>query len=233
MPPPGGEPPGGGNLDGAKGSFGVRAPDPFRVDVIIGGEHVSGATGRLVTHSRGLNLRTGELHRRVVWESRTTHREVTIESTRFISARTNTAALRFAVSARHAHHTEIRIISRTTLPGDAKTRRACRPEKVSVGFNIAEASSVMLLRTRRSCRYLAMATTESCRSFAPPRASGRLGSANPLADPAKMPFLDRSPTAPGVPGLSPIPAGGEGGGIPIQTPPAPGITAPAAPPPRF
>ncbi|CCW63832.1 unnamed protein product [Phytomonas sp. EM1] len=151
------------------GSYMVRAPDPFCVDVIIGGEHVSPATGRIVSHTRRLNLRTGELYRRMVWESRTSPKEVTIESTRFISAVKNIAATRFAVSARNANHTEIRLISRTTIPNDGKTRAACGVERVSVGATIAAASAMLLVRTPRSCRHLAVATTESCRSFARPR----------------------------------------------------------------
>lgn len=150
-----------------KESFLVRAPNPFCIDVFVGGEHVSIATGKILSHTRKLDLRTGELRRRMVWESHAQlNREVTIESSRFVSARRkNIAAVRFTVSAKNVSSTDIRILSRIELSDDATTQLYCGVENVYTRSTIQEAAALVQVRTRNSCKHLCVASMETCTSM--------------------------------------------------------------------
>lgn len=151
----------------SKESFLVRVPDAFSIDVFIAGEHVCTSTGTIKVHNRRLDLKSGELRRRMVWESHThPGREVYIEATRFASTvRKCLACVRYTVSARNVSNTDIRIVSRIEFSEDTKSLHSCGVETVLTGYNIQEASSVVLVRTQNSCRHLAVATLDRCCSM--------------------------------------------------------------------
>ncbi|KEG09965.1 putative glycosyl hydrolase [Trypanosoma grayi] len=141
--------------------FLIRVPDAFCIDVFVGSEHVSAETGTIVSHSRVLDLRTGELRRRMVWLSANQGREVTIESARFVSATQKCiAAVRYAVTAKNVLNTDIRIVSRTAVP--AETQQHLKIENVVTRHTLHDASTAVCVRTRNSCKRLVVAATEAC-----------------------------------------------------------------------
>ncbi|KAG5490679.1 hypothetical protein JKF63_00801 [Porcisia hertigi] len=143
-----------------KEGYRLRTPDAFCVDAFLSGEHISAARGPTRSHTRRLDLRTGELHRRFVWFSNQQHREITIETRRFVSAaRKNISVMHYKMSVRNAHNTDVRLISRTFLSADEYD-----VETMFTQSNIQESMSVVLVRTRNSCRHLAIATVETCTS---------------------------------------------------------------------
>ncbi|EPY21059.1 alpha,alpha-trehalase [Strigomonas culicis] len=165
----------------SKETFLVPVPDAFSINVLIAGEHVSGHSGRIVSLTRKLDLKTGEFRRRMVWESHN-NREVVIESRRLASVvRKNIAAVHYTVMAKNVSNTDIRIVSRLDILRDSKRRRQYDVESVLTEGSLQDATSVVFVRTRNSCRNLAVACVESCgsctvsdnnfRTFEPPAAS--------------------------------------------------------------
>ncbi|ORC91339.1 putative glycosyl hydrolase [Trypanosoma theileri] len=147
----------------ARECFLISVPDAFCIDVFVGSEHVSPATGTVISHTRILDFRTGELRRRFVWLSANQVREVTIESSRFVSAtRKGIAVMKYTVSAKNVLNTDIRIVSRTTVPTDA--RQHLKVENVVARHSLHDASSAVCVRTRNSCKRLVVAVTEVCAS---------------------------------------------------------------------
>ncbi|RNF06595.1 putative glycosyl hydrolase [Trypanosoma rangeli] len=147
----------------ARECFLICVPDAFCVDVFVGSEHVSVATGTILSHRRVLDLRTGELRRRLVWQSTNHGREVTIESSRFVSlSRKNIAALRLSVTAKNVSNTDIRIVSRTVVTADAQ--RHLKVENIVARHTLVDASTAVSARTRNSCKRLVVAVTETCYS---------------------------------------------------------------------
>ncbi|CAJ1038491.1 Glycosyl hydrolase family 65, N-terminal domain [Leishmania shawi] len=143
-----------------KEGYRLRTPDAFCVDAFLSGEYISAAQGTTQCHTRRLDLRTGELHRRFVWFSNQQHREITIESRRFVSAaRKNISAMHYKMSVRNAHNTDVRLISRTLLSAVEYDVEAMFTQS-----NIQDSMSVVLVRTRNSCRHLAIASVETCTS---------------------------------------------------------------------
>ncbi|AYU83903.1 glycosyl hydrolase, putative [Leishmania donovani] len=143
-----------------KEGYRLRTPDPFCIDAFLSGEHISAARGPTRSHTRRLDLRTGELYRRFVWFSNQQHREITVETRRFVSAaRKNISAMHYKMSARNAHNTDVRLISRTFL-----SAAEYDVETMLTQSNIQDAMSVVLVRTRNSCRHLAIASVETCTS---------------------------------------------------------------------
>ncbi|KAK7194016.1 glycosyl hydrolase [Novymonas esmeraldas] len=143
-----------------KEGYRLRTPDAFCVDAFLGGEHISAARGPTRSHTRRLDLRTGELHRRFVWFSNQQHREVTIETRRFVSAaRKNISVMHYKMSVRNAHNTDVRLISRIFL-----SAAEYDVETMVTQSNIQDAMSVVLVRTRNSCRHLAIVSVETCAS---------------------------------------------------------------------
>eukprot|EP00796_Vickermania_ingenoplastis_P011081 gene11081-7710_t len=147
----------------AKDSFLVAVPDPFCINVFIGGELVSTSTGRVVAHSRRLDLRTGVLYRLLDWESSQHQRRVRIESSRFLSnVKRNIGTMHYTVRAHNTYNTDIRITSYIALPVDCTSARACSVEHMSDSSDMNSSTSVVMTRTRNSCRRVAVATYEKC-----------------------------------------------------------------------
>ncbi|EAN91268.1 putative glycosyl hydrolase [Trypanosoma cruzi] len=145
----------------ARECFLICVPDAFCVDVFVGSEHVSVSTGTILSHRRVLDLCTGELRRRLVWQSKNHGREVTIEASRFVSlARKNIAALKLSVSVKNVLNTDIRIVSRTMVPVNAQ--RHLKVENIVSRHTLIDASSAVCVRTRNSCKRLVVAATEAC-----------------------------------------------------------------------
>lgn len=143
-----------------KEGYRLRAPDAFCVDAFLSGVHVSTARCQTRTHTRRLDLRTGELHRRFVWFSPQQHREVTIETRRFVSAaRKNISAMHYKMSVKNANNTDVRLISRTFL-----SAAEYDVESMYTKSNIQHAFSYVCVRTGNSCRHLAVTSVETCSS---------------------------------------------------------------------
>lgn len=146
-----------------KESLLVPAPDPFCVHVIVGGELVSTTTGRVLRHTRHLNLATGELFRVMEWESSQHQRRVRIESSRILScANKNIGVMRFTVYAQKTYNTDIRIVSMNTVHGDPSAPEVCPIENTTDYTDMTDAGSVVVARTKNSCRRVAVATFEKC-----------------------------------------------------------------------
>ncbi|KAG5465846.1 hypothetical protein CUR178_00561 [Leishmania enriettii] len=147
-----------------KEGYRLRTPDAFCVDAFLSGEHISALRGPTRSHTRRLDLRTGELYRRFVWFSNQQHREITIETRRFVSAaRKNISAMHYKMSVRNARNTDVRLISRTYL-----SAAEYDVETMFTQSNIQDAMSVVLVRTRNSCRHLAIVSVERCTSRSNP-----------------------------------------------------------------
>ncbi|KAG5489691.1 hypothetical protein GH5_00570 [Leishmania sp. Ghana 2012 LV757] len=147
-----------------KEGYRLRTPDAFCVDAFLSGEHISASRGPTRSHTRRLDLRTGELYRRFVWSSNQQHREITIETRRFVSAaRKNISAMHYKMSVRNARNTDVRLISRTYL-----SAAEYDVETMFTRSNIQDAMSVVLVRTRNSCRHLAIVSVERCTSRSNP-----------------------------------------------------------------
>ncbi|RNF27116.1 putative glycosyl hydrolase [Trypanosoma conorhini] len=145
----------------ARECFLIRVPDTFCIDVFVGSEHVNAATGAILSHRRVLDLRTGELRRRFVWQSTNHGREVTIESSRFVSlSRKSIAALRLYVTAKNVSNTDIRVVSRTMVTADVQ--KHLKLENIVARHTLIEASTAVSARTRNSCKRLVVAATEAC-----------------------------------------------------------------------
>ncbi|KAG5464373.1 hypothetical protein LSCM1_00556 [Leishmania martiniquensis] len=143
-----------------KEGYRLRTPDAFCVDAFLSGEHISASRGPTRSHTRRLDLRTGELYRRFVWSSNQQHREITIETRRFVSAaRKNISVMHYKMSVRNARNTDVRLISRTYL-----SAAEYDVETMLTQSNIQDAMSVVLVRTRNSCRHLAIVSVERCTS---------------------------------------------------------------------
>lgn len=146
-----------------KTAYLMCAPDPFCINVFVGGEHVSSNTGRVICHSRRLDLRTGELHRVMEWESSQQKRRVRIESTRMLSCvKKNIGAIRYTIHAKRTHNTDIRVVSSTVAPSSCASKRSCCVESVVGSSDMKSSSCAVVCRTKRSCRRVAVATYEKC-----------------------------------------------------------------------
>lgn len=146
-----------------KESFLVPTPDPFCMHVIVGGELVSTTTGRILHHTRHLNLMTGELFRVMEWESSQHQRRVRLESSRILScANKNIGVMRFTVYAQKTYNTDIRIVSFNTVHGDPSSPEVCHIENTTEYTDMSGAGSVVVARTKNSCRRVAVATFEKC-----------------------------------------------------------------------
>ncbi|CCD15688.1 unnamed protein product, partial [Trypanosoma congolense IL3000] len=147
----------------ARDSFFIRAPDAFCIDVFVGGEHVTAETGNILSHRRVFNYRAGELRRHLVWQSKRHGHQVAIESSRIVSlTRKGIAALKYRVSAKNVSNTNIRVVSRTIVPPDA--RQHCRIESIVAGHTLHDAFTSVFVRTRNSCKRLVVAESEACSS---------------------------------------------------------------------
>ncbi|CAD2213111.1 Glycosyl hydrolase family 65, N-terminal domain/Glycosyl hydrolase family 65 central catalytic domain/Glycosyl hydrolase family 65, C-terminal domain/Haloacid dehalogenase-like hydrolase, putative [Angomonas deanei] len=147
-----------------KECFLVKAPDAFCIDVFIAGEHVNSSSGRFFSQTRKLDLRTGEMRRRVLWESHS-GKELAIECTRIVSSvRKNIAAVKYTITARNVNNTDIRIVSRTDT-SDGRMGGFYDVENVFTSSDIQEATSGVFVRTRNSCRHLGVVVAERCSSF--------------------------------------------------------------------
>lgn len=149
--------------DTRKDSFLVAVPDPFCINILIGGELVSTVTGRILSHSRQLDLSTGELYRHLEWESSQHQRRVCVETSRFVSyKKRNFGAMRFTVKAQNTFNTDIRIISYIAVPGDLTSTQASAVEHVMESSDMNSSTSMVMTRTRNSCRRVAVASYEKC-----------------------------------------------------------------------
>ncbi|KPI85025.1 putative glycosyl hydrolase [Leptomonas seymouri] len=143
-----------------KETFRLRAPDAFCVDAFLSGEHISAARGPTRSHVRRLDLRTGEVHRKFVWYSNQQHREVTIETRRFVStARKNISVMHYKMSVKNAANTDVRLISRIFL-----SAAEYDVETMYTQSNIQDSLSIVFVCTRNSCRHLVVASVETCSS---------------------------------------------------------------------
>lgn len=143
-----------------KEGYRLRAPDAFCVDAFLSGEHISAARGPTRSHTRRLDLRSGEVHRKFVWYSNQQHREVTIETRRFVSAaRKNISVMHYKMSVKNAVNTDVRLISRTFL-----SAAEYDVETMFTQSSMQDSLSVVFVRTRNSCRHLVVASVETCSS---------------------------------------------------------------------
>lgn len=146
-----------------KESLLVPTPDPFCIHIIIGGELVSTTTGRVRHHTRHLNLATGELFRLMEWESTHHQRRVRVETSRILSSTNkNIGVMNFAVYAQKTYNTDIQIVSYNTVFGDSTAPEVCSIENMAEYTDINGAGSVVVARTKNSCRRVAVATFEKC-----------------------------------------------------------------------
>lgn len=149
-------------MPNAKDSILATVSDPFCVNVFVGGELVSTSTGRVLSHRRVLNLRTGELHRMLTWES-STQRRVEIQTTRLVScAKKSIAAMRFIIRAQNAVNMDVHIVSYNALPVDRASSEVCTVDHMSESCDATSASTLVVLRTKNSGRRVAVATHEKC-----------------------------------------------------------------------
>ncbi len=141
--------------------FIVPVIDALTVEIRVGGELVDTSVGKVLSHSRQLNMQTAELTRRFHWIS-PLNREVFVETQRFVSlADENIVGVRITVTVVSSPNAEVRITSHLQLPQENHLQVEERDSEV----NNSECVSSLRARTANSYKNVTAATLERCKAY--------------------------------------------------------------------
>ena len=141
--------------------FIVPVLDAATAEIRVGGELVDVTLGKVLSHSRHLNLQTGELTRRFHWVS-PLGREVLVETARFVSlTERNIVGMRIIVTMINAPNVEVRITSHLQLPQENHLRLE---ERLTETLN-CECISSLRSRTANSYKNVTAVALERCKGY--------------------------------------------------------------------